>query len=111
MAEHTDKLQKSTDATPGYETEDVSMLSLHAIGIIISIFIIASLIVLNEYFTMAKEKEVYERALKPQSAELQKLRAYEDEILSSYSVIDEEKGIYQVPIDRAMELLVEEAAQ
>jgi len=87
------------------------MLSLHAVGIIISIFIIASLILLNEYFSVAKEKEVYKKVSQPQSTELQQLHAYEDEILNSYSVIDEEKGVYQVPIDRAMELLVQEASQ
>ena len=32
-----------------------------------------------------------------------------DEILSSYAPIDRDAGIYRIPIDRAMELLVEEA--
>lgn len=39
-------------------------------------------------------------------AELVELRAREDLILGSYSWVDKESGVAQVPIERAMELLV-----
>lgn len=42
-------------------------------------------------------------------AELAELRAREDLILESYAWIDKEAGIAQVPVGRAMELLVEAA--
>ena len=42
-------------------------------------------------------------------AELVELRAREDLILESYAWVDKEAGIAQVPIGRAMELLVETA--
>ena len=42
-------------------------------------------------------------------AELVELRAREDLILESYAWVDREAGIAQVPIGRAMELLVETA--
>ena len=40
-------------------------------------------------------------------AELVELRAREDLILESYAWVDKEAGIAQVPVGRAMELLVE----
>ena len=42
-------------------------------------------------------------------AELAELRAREDLILGSYAWVDKEAGIAQVPVGRAMELLVETA--
>jgi hypothetical protein len=37
----------------------------------------------------------------------QVLRAQEDEVLTSYGWVDKDRGIARIPIDRAMELLVE----
>jgi hypothetical protein len=36
------------------------------------------------------------------------LRKLEDESLNSYKIIDEEKQIYQIPIDRSKELMLDE---
>lgn len=93
----------------GYEVQDVSMRSVHAIGVFITVFIVTSLIVLNQFFTDTVETEVYEAVLKPESAQLRDLRAHEDEVLTSYAVIDKQAGVYQIPISRAMQLLAEEA--
>lgn len=43
--------------------------------------------------------------------ELRQMRAEEESQLQSYSWIDREKGVAAIPIDRAMELLVERDAQ
>jgi len=40
---------------------------------------------------------------------LQKIHEREDNALHSYKVIDAEKGIYQIPITRVIELVVDEA--
>jgi hypothetical protein len=39
------------------------------------------------------------------------LRERETEELNSYELLDEEKGIYRIPIKRAMELIVEEESK
>ena len=41
--------------------------------------------------------------------ELQELRASDDKILSSYDVVDAERGVYQIPIDAAMNLVAADA--
>lgn len=43
--------------------------------------------------------------------DLVELRATEDELLSTYGWVDETAGIARIPIDRAIELLSEEASQ
>jgi hypothetical protein len=45
------------------------------------------------------------------AADLRTLRASEDEQLTSYRYIDRAKGTVALPVDRAMELLVKEAAE
>lgn len=44
--------------------------------------------------------------IKP-AQELQKLRAEEDDVLSSYAWVDRANGIVRIPIERAIDLLVE----
>jgi len=39
------------------------------------------------------------------------LRKTEKETLSSYKIIDEEIGVYQIPIERSKELLINEASK
>jgi len=38
---------------------------------------------------------------------LLKLRAHEEKYLTSYGIVDEQSGIYRIPIDQAMKLLVD----
>jgi len=41
------------------------------------------------------------------SEEIQSIRSREDHILNSYAVIDKQQGIVRVPIDRAIDMLVQ----
>lgn len=43
--------------------------------------------------------------------QLSELRSKEQAQLESYDVIDEQKGLYRIPIDRAMEVYVQKAGQ
>ncbi|UCG60357.1 MAG: hypothetical protein JSV52_08455 [Candidatus Zixiibacteriota bacterium] len=93
----------------GYERSDVNvrMVVLIAVGVIV--VVIVALIVLNEYFLSVKEQYVYDLVLKPESVTLRDLRAAEDEVLNSYKLLDSAGGVYRIPIERAMELVAEEA--
>ena len=92
----------------GYEKRDINatkIIIFSSAGIII----LASLLfLLYNYFISEKEEIVYETQLKPESVLLRDLRAGEEETLTTYKVLDAGKGIYQIPIDRAMQLLAEE---
>ena len=96
---------------PGYEKRDFNTKIVFGLGVAAVLLITFFVIMLNEYFVIAREKQVYESVLKPESKELHELRAYEDEILKSYAEVDPDQGIYQIPIERAMELVAKEGSQ
>lgn len=102
MIENSNKLHSG-----GYEKKDVN-IPLIVIIAVISIFILVILIVLlNDFFIIQKEDIVYKTVLSQTSQELIELRKVEFERLNQYKIIDAQKGIYQIPIDRAMQLISE----
>lgn len=62
------------------------------------------------YYYIMRDQMVYERVLAPESQELKAIRTREDSILHSYKVVDQTKGTVRIPIERAMELTIQEAA-
>jgi hypothetical protein len=112
MAENSENLNShQPGGSEGYEKKDANpawiiTITLIAIGMLTVIGI-----ALNEFFLISKEDQVYEATLKPGSAALRELHAREVEVLNSYKVIDSAKDQYQIPIDRAMELMADEAFQ
>ena len=109
MAEEKHEHNAPDNESPGYEKSDTRPAVVVIITLLSIVILIAIGIVLNEYFLLTKERIVYESVLKPESAALRELRAREDEFLNSYKVLDKDKGIYQIPIDRAMQLVADEA--
>lgn len=92
----------------GYERSDVNapkIILYSALGVFI---LVAILLFLYNYFLAEKEEMVFEDQLKPQSVQLRDLRAHEEEVLTTYKLLDADKGIYRIPIDRAMQLIAEE---
>jgi len=93
----------------GYERRDANLKMILFISLAGIVFIVASVIVIDVVFVAEKEEIIYETVLKPESAALRDLRAREDEVLNSYKLLDTARGVYQIPIDRAMDLVANEA--
>lgn len=94
----------------GYEKKDVNVKMIIGVGLTSVIILIIIFVILNDYFTVMETEAVYEAQLKPESAMLKELRTEDEKILTTYKLIDAEKGVYRIPIDRAMHLLAEEAS-
>ena len=91
-----------------YEIKDISVKSF-AIGCIVFMIIVGiTLFLLYEYYIRVLDDTEYELKLSKRSKKLMELRKLEDESLNSYKIIDEEKQIYQIPIDRSKELMLDE---
>jgi len=91
-----------------YEIKDIPVKSV-AIGVVVFVIIIGiTLFLLYEYYIRVLDDTEYEFKLSKQSKKLMELRKLEDESLNSYKIIDEEKQIYQIPIDRSKELMLDE---
>jgi len=91
-----------------YEIRDIPVKSV-AIGVVVFVIIIGiTLFLLYEYYIRVLDDTEYEFKLSKRSKKLMELRKLEDESLNSYKIIDEEKQIYQIPIDRSKELMLDE---
>jgi len=106
MSDSHDHPQHPSD----YEKKDTNVLKLTALTAISVVVIVVSIVVLYDYFIRVKEEAIYEQVLKPESPELLELQAAERDSLSSYILLDSAQGYYQIPIERAMQLVVEESA-
>ena len=105
MKEMTDR--PTTDS--GYEKRDINLRVTFLVGAVIVSVIAVFLVILNDVFVLKKEQMMYDYVLKPESAPLRDLRAREMELLTTYKLLDPVKGVYRIPMSRAMELMADEA--
>jgi len=93
----------------GYEKKDANAFKLL---IFITVFVVALtgvIMIADSLFVNVREQDYYDAVLSPESMALRELKSAEDETLKSYGVIDAQKGLYRIPIEQAMKLMVEEA--
>lgn len=63
------------------------------------------------FFNHVRDDAFRDKVLAPQSDLLVSLHEREDKQLYSYQIIDRAKGTVQLPIDRAMELVIKESGE
>jgi len=100
---------KSGSHEDGYEKRDVNLTKVLVYGIAGIIILIIAVIFVVDQFIAIKEEIVYEQVLRPESAALRELKAREVEELGSYKLLNEKDSVYRIPIDRAKQLLADEA--
>lgn len=107
----TDHKDTSTgdDRHVGYEKTDINIRLTVIWTIIAVVTLVVMVICLEEYFTYVKEQQYYESVLAPPSVELLKLLEQAELELNSYELIDTAKGLYRIPVDSAIELILREA--
>jgi hypothetical protein len=64
----------------------------------------------SQYYEIFRDQLVEERVLQPESQELHAVRAMEQNYLNTYGVVDKDKGVVRIPIERAMQLVAADAA-
>ena len=90
----------------GYEKKDISVKPIAIGGAIFIIIIAVTILLLHEYYIRVVDDTVYEFRLSKRSNKLIKLQESEEKSLNSYKVVDEEEQVYQIPIDKSKELLL-----
>jgi hypothetical protein len=93
----------------GYEKGDANPVKIIGYGLGGVVLIAIILVFVYQLFLSTSEELVDEVVLKPQSTAIRELRAREDKELNSYKLLDPEKKIYRIPIDRAIKLMADEA--
>lgn len=109
----------------GHEERDVSVVPVLWFLLGLAIFLIASMAVLGFWFRAEESKRAAIDAAAPAvqasplpvdaprlqanpADELVEFLAYEHEMLSTYGWVDKDAGIARIPIERAMELALEQ---
>lgn len=106
-----ERREVTSSAADGYEKKDASVAWIASITVLIVAVITVFAIGLNEYFLIAREKLVFDSVLSLPSSALRDLRAAETQALTTYKVLNADSGRYQIPIERAMKLMADEAYQ
>lgn len=94
-----------------YEREDTNLRQILIVGVIGFICLAVSVVVVDDYFSLAREELMHEVVLSVPSPELRELRIAEQESLTKYKLLNADSGRYQIPIERAMHLVADEAYQ
>lgn len=74
-------------------------------------FSIMALIVLLSLLTSCSERAVVNNRVDEGKVSFEELAKQEQQVLTSYALLDEKQGVYRIPIDRAMELIVADDAR
>lgn len=119
----TDKPVQKPGVGPGYETSDANPLGLVLFGL--GIFVIIGVVMLITYgvFEHFKESQSLGAPASPfvnasqippaprlqtePQLDLEHLRARESTLLNSYEWVDPNAGMVRIPIDRAMDLILQ----
>ena len=72
---------------------------------------IIALVVLLSLLTSCGEKVVVNNTVDEKKISFEELAKQEQQVLTSYALVDEKQGVYRIPIDRAMELIAADAAK
>lgn len=95
----------------GYERTEPNSRQIAMLTVVIVLFIIASCFAVYYWYVGEREAAHYREVQVPVWQELKDIRAYETERLTQYKYVDKAAGKVQLPVARAMELLVQEAAE
>jgi hypothetical protein len=92
-----------------HEKTDVNLSGIVIVAVVSVVILITSLILLDDIFVLWVERDKQEYVYGVPSAELNTIRSKASEKLNRYAVLDADKGVYQLPIERAMKLIADEA--
>jgi hypothetical protein len=81
------------------------------VGIVSVILTFVAIVAISVLFLRGQEAETYNKSKSVAPDELRRLRNDQLLTLAEYRWVDQKKGIVRIPIDRAMEIMVREAAE
>lgn len=92
-----------------YENQDPKNNLIAFLLIASCFFIVAVCAFLSWMFIVARDNEHNRKIDQATYTDLQNFRKAEDAKLTSYQYLDKDKGIVRIPVERAMQLMAEEA--
>lgn len=74
-----------------------------------TLLLVATVLFLQGLFEAQNRKEFERKVVAEKPQELRDLRAAQTQVLNSYRMVDPKAGTVAIPVDRAVELLIEES--
>lgn len=78
------------------------------VSLVMGLLVVLTFIIGNNYFQKIKFEKTYEAVLSAENPALLDLQAREQIELNSYAWESREAGVVRIPVERAMELVVQE---
>lgn len=94
----------------GYERSEPNALKIGALTVVIVVTIVATCYAVYYWYVGQLEYTHHMEMEIPIWQEYKDVRAYETQRLTQYKFIDKAKGSVQLPIERSMDLLIQEAS-
>jgi hypothetical protein len=108
---HEHGLRTHHEASEGFDHSDPQTPKIWAFTAGSVIILIVVIVAIQQYFDKIWNDAVYDKVLAAPSQELQDLRNRDDWALTHYSYQDKSKGQVRIPLERAQELFLKEAAE
>lgn len=107
----SEELKPITAADAGFDADEPNTRGIFVFLAVMVVMFITVVVGVSYYYQYVYNQTEYQNVLAPPSQQLADLHARENWELTHYSYIDKAKGQVRIPINRAMELLAEEARQ
>ena len=98
------------DPREGFDREEPSAGAIVAFAITSLILLVLTIGAIEQYFDHIWKEAVYEKILAPPSEQLHEVRGRDDWNLTHYMYLDKATGQVRIPVDQAMDLLLQDAA-
>ena len=108
---HEHGVRTHHEPSEGFDRSEPATGSIWAFTIGSVIILVIVIFALQQYFEKIWSDAVQEKVLAAPSSDLQDLRNRDAYALSHYSYQDKSKGVVRLPLDRAQELVLQDAAQ
>jgi len=92
----------------GYEKKDVSVKAIAISTLALVVLIVVMVIFVRDYFVFNMENAITDSALNSPLKELLEIQKTEKDLLTHFRLLDKDKGVYQIPIELAMDLVVQD---
>lgn len=98
------------DPREGFDRDEPSAGAIAGFAIGSLILLVLTIGAIQQYFNHIWNEAVYEKVLAPPSELLRDVRGRDDWNLTHYMYMDKASGQVRIPVDRAMEILLQDAA-
>jgi hypothetical protein len=106
----SDQEIRHADPREGFDHRDPKTGPIVGFAVGCVLLLVLTIFALQQYFNKIWDEAVYEKVLAPPSEQLKELHYRENWYLSHYSFTDKKSGVVRIPLDKAMDAFVKEAA-